>query len=370
MQNGKRPTPLRESPFAFTRPPGRRRWLDRVRHRSRPDLAERALRHLLSQRDPTRISPSDISALLLEYEVGGPAARHLLVQIWRQVLAAFLSDNEFSDREIAYLDALRGAFLLTEDEVRSAEHDVIHPRYLVVLGDALADARLSDDERAALERLAKKLRLPPEVQQDLYHRSSRAVMTGIVRRTTADRRLSPDELDELASVALHLGVAPDFDRATEATLDRYALFWRIENGGLPSITVDGLSLEAGEICHLSMPAERYELLATGDGSAGEGIVSVRIARGVYYRVGSVSDEPMNRATLRRVEAGRLLVTSRRVLFQGEKATAAFQLRDIPSYQVYADGIVLERRTATGPHLKLNGDVEFAAVVLGAALARG
>jgi hypothetical protein len=369
MPHTKRPTPLRDSPFSFTRPAGRRPWMDRVRRRPRPDLAAQALQHLLAQRDPTRISPSDISTLLLEYDVAGPAARSVLVQMWRRVLEVFLSDDAFSDREIAYLEALREAFALTEQEVQASEREVVHPRYAVALRDALADARLRDDERASLARLAKQLRLPESVQGELYQRSTRALMDGLLKSSVADRRLSPEELHQLAAVAQHLGVTPDFDKATEAMLDRYALFWRIENGDLPSVVVEKAPLEGGETCHSITPAERYERRSDAGGPETEGIVSVRIARGVYYRVGSVSGARMNRIPLRRVDAGQLLVTNQRVLFEGPQGSMAWRLRDIACYQVYADGIILEPRSGPGPSFTLDGDVELSAVILGAALAR-
>jgi hypothetical protein len=369
MHHTKRPTPLRDSPFSYTRPAGRRGWLDRALGRPRADLAARALQHLLAQRDPTRISPSDISALLLEYDVAGAAARSVLVQMWRQVLEAFLSDDAFSDREIAYLEALREAFALTEEEIQASEREVVHPRYAVALHDALADARLRDDERVSLARLAEQLRLPEGVQRELYQRSTRALIDGLLKSSVADRRLSPDELHQLTAVAQHLGVTPDFDHATETMLDRYALFWRIENGDLPSVSVENVPLEDGEICHSITPAEQYERRGEAGGPEAEGIVSVRIARGVYYRVGTVSDACINRIPLRRVDSGRLLVTSQRVLFAGTQGSVAWRLRDIASYQVYADGIVLEPRSGPGPSFALDGDIELTAVILGAALAR-
>jgi hypothetical protein len=344
--------------------------MDRMLGRPRADLAGQALQHLLTQRDPAHISSADISALLLEYDVGGPAARDVLVQMWRHVLSTFLSDDAFSDREIAYLEALREAFALTADEVRSSEEAVVHPRYSVALRDALADARLSDDERAVMARLADALRLPATVQQELHERSSRAVIGKLLDRSVADRRLSPEELEQLASVARHLGIAPDFDSATEAMLDRYALFWRTENGDLPSVTAPELSLGEGEVCHLAVRSERYEPRGNGDTSESEGVVSVRIARGVYYRVGTASDERMNRTWLVRGDVGQLFVTSTRVVFTGAQGSVSFPLRDISSYQVYADGIVLERRSGHGPWFTMEGDVELAAVILGAALARG
>lgn len=338
--------------------------------RPRADLAGQALQHLLTRRDPAHISCADISALLLEYDVGGPAARDVLVQMWRHVLATFLTDDAFSDREIAYLEALRETFALTADEVRGSEEAVVHPRYSVALRDALADARLSDDERAILARLGESLRLPADVQQELFRRSSRAVIDQLLDRSVADRRLSPEELEQLASVARHLGMTPNFDGATDAILDRYALFWRIENGDLPTATREDLTLEPGEICHVSLPAERHEPRGAGDASETEGIVSVRIARGVYFRVGSASEERMNRTWLARADAGQFAVTSTRVAFTGAQGTSTFRLRDISSYQVYADGIILERRSGPGPYFTIEGDVELAAVILGAALARG
>ena len=368
MQQSKRPTPLRESPFAFTRPARRRGWIDRVLSRPRSDLAGQALQHLLAQRDPASISPTDISALLLDYDISGPEARAVLVQMWRHVLGVFLADNTFSDREIAYLAALRAAFGLSEQEVRESERLVVHPRYAVALRDALADTRVSDDERATLGRLASQLRMPDSVQQHLYERSSRAVIEGLLHRSVSDRRLSPDELEELASVARHLGITPDFDHATEAMLDRFAHFWRIENGDIPVVAVEA-PLEGDEACHLTLPAELHEPLPAAEMFEREGIVSVRIARGVYYRAGSASTERLNRASVRRVDRGRVLITSKRVIFDGNTGTVTVRLPEISAFQVYADGLVLERRAGAGPHFTVDGDTEIAAVILGAALAR-
>ena len=365
----KRPTPLRDSPFAYTRPAGQRGWIDRMLGRPRPDLATDALRHLLAKRDPTRISSSDISDLLLEYDVAGIEARSVLMRTWRHVLEAFLSDNTFSDREIDYLDALREAFGLSDGEVEEVERDVVHPRYALALRDALADARLRDEERANLARLAKQLRLPENVQAELYERSTRSLLEGLLNESVADRRLSPEELHQLTAVAQHLGVTPDFDAATERMLDRYAVFWRIENGDLPRATVENVQLEPEETCHCVMPAERFERKGEASTFDGEGVVSVRIARGVYYRVGSVSDAPINRLPLRRLDGGRLLVTNQRVIFDGPQGTGAWALRDVASYQVHADAIVLELRTGGHPTFAIDGDVELAAVILGAALAR-
>ena len=128
-------------------------------------------------------------------------------------------------------------------------------------------------------------------------------------------------------------------------------------------------LPTTETCHLILFAERHEPLPAAESFDREGIVSVRIARGVYYRAGSASTEPLNRATIRRADRGRVLITSKRVLFEGETGSVTVRLRDIVSFQVYADALVLERRAGLGPYFTIDGDTEMAAVILGAALAR-
>jgi hypothetical protein len=65
----------------------------------------------------------------------------------------------------------------------------------------------------------------------------------------------------------------------------------------------------------------------------------------------------------------VLVTNQRVIFDGPQGTGAWSLRDVASYQVHADAIVLELRAGGHPTFAIEGDVELAAVILGAALAR-
>ena len=364
-----RPTPLRDSPFAFTRPAPRRGLLDRWLERARPDLAAQALQHLLARRDPTTLTQTEISNLLIEYGLAGSAARQVLAAMWRRVLEAFLADDAFSNREIAYLEALRNALALTDVETAEAERLVVHPRYEMAVRDALADERLSDEERASLTRLARQLRLPPEVEREIFERSTQKTLQLRLRASVEDRRLSPQELEQLALIARHLGVDRPFDHSTEALLDRFAFFWRVENGDLPEVAAS-VPLPAGELCHFECPAALYEPRGrAAQGVEGEGIVSVRIARGVYYRAASVSTDMLRLESLSRIGAGRLCITNRHLIFHGERRHLSIPLRKLSAFQVCVDGLILEKGGSPAAHLAIEGDTELAAVILGAAMAR-
>ena len=364
-----RPTPLRDSPFAFTRPAPRRGLIDRWFARPRPDLASQALQHLLTRRDPTTISQTEISDLLIAYGLAGAAARRVLTAMWRRVLEIFLADDALSNREIAYLEALRNTLALSDAETSEAERLVIHPRYEMAVRDALADESISVEERESLARLAKQLRLPPEVEREIYHRSARRTLHDRFRASVEDRRLSPDELEQLRTVARHLGVDRPFDQSTEALLDRYAFFWRVENGDLPKVDTS-LPLPAGESCHFECTSALYEPRDGSNAAAErEGIVSVRIARGVYYRAGSVSTDMLRLDHLSRAGNGRFCLTDQHVHFMGEQHTLSLPLKKLTAFQVYVNGLVLEKRGTPVASFALDGDTETAAVILGAAMAR-
>lgn len=356
-------------PFPAIRPARKRSWLDRLLRRPRPDLASQALQNLLARRGPGNVSGTEISNLLLRYGVAGPNARTLLVEMWQRVLSEFLADNSLSDKEIAYLDALRGALTLTQSEAEDGERKVIHPRYAMAVGQAMADRYVSVKEREQLAKLAAQLRLPAEVERDIYQRVAKRALASLVRESVADRRLSPEERDELAHLSRHLGVPVVLDEATEPMLDRFALFWTIENGHCPTVTVP-ITLEKREVCYFCAPAAWHRPLTWRlEGEFGDGIGSVRVARGVYYRCGTATEECLTDTRIKEMDRGKLYITNRRVLFEGARGMVRRGLRSIDAFQVYRDGLILEKANGRGFYLTIDGDVELAAVILGTALSR-
>lgn len=361
------PTPTRIPPFSVRRPAQRRSWLDRLLRKPRPDLAAQAIEALLATTDASAISRTAVSALLVNYGLSGPEARLLLTSTWRRVLSGFLADDRLSDREVAYLDTLRNAFALTSTEVRQAEEQILHPRYAIALNSALADERLTPEEREALGRLAAHLRLPAEVEKKLFERSAEQLLDSILARAIGDRRLSPEEQRMLDAVARQLGVPIPVRNGTATTLERFALFWRIENEGPPSVPWPA-PLADGESCHFHSHAARTNVRPALTAAA-EGVGGVRIARGVYFRAGTLSAERLAPSSrLRQALTGRLIITNRHVHFEGD-ARRAIALRSIDSFHVHPDGIVVEPSAGPPAGFLIDGDVELAAVILGAALTR-
>lgn len=95
---------------------------------------------------------------------------------------------------------------------------------------------------------------------------------------------------------------------------------------------------------------------------------IRIAKGVYWRVGSISPTRVTEEMLAPLDWGTLYITNRRLLFDGSKKSATIQLSKIINFTLYRDGIGIEKETGKDQIVQFDGEVEIAGAILGAALA--
>jgi len=289
--------------------------------------------------------------------------------LWSEALAAFLHDEALSDQELAYLFALRRLFDLGEDDIIGIEARLIHPRFQKAIAAVLADQHVSQEERTSLAQLGTALRLSPALQLDAFQRSATDLLRAALDQSIADKRLSPQEVESLAVLAKHLGVEIRPDEATASAMARYALLWRIENGDLPVVPI-ALNLQKGEACHFAATATWNEIRKTTrtEGYYSQG-VSVRIARGIYYRVGGSRPHRVTTEGLTQIDSGTLYFTNKRVIFDGAAKNTSLRLSNVLAFQVFADGLVLEKGSGRSPHLLIAGDVEVGATILGRILAQ-
>ena len=184
---------------------------------------------------------------------------------------------------------------------------------------------------------------------------------------TTDRRLSPDEDAQLSALARQLNVTLSHDNATAATLDRFRLLWRIENGELPLVTPP-IRLQRGEQCHATIPAVHHELRTRTRAVRYAGpTVRVPIMKGVAYRVGSATVNGVTEDVLHEIDQGTLYATSKRLILDGSRKTTSIPYSKIINVTRYDDGIVTEKDTGKDQVFRCDGDVEVFSVILSAAM---
>lgn len=116
----------------------------------------------------------------------------------------------------------------------------------------------------------------------------------------------------------------------------------------PHVTVEGLSINLlkGElVLWLFNDAELYEMKSHTSYIGGSHGLSLRIARGVYYRVGAFKGHRVQTQDLVREDVGSFIVTNQSVYFEGPMKTIRVRLSKIVSVQGYSDAIELVRESA-------------------------
>jgi hypothetical protein len=88
-------------------------------------------------------------------------------------------------------------------------------------------------------------------------------------------------------------------------------------------------------------------------------ISIRVAKGVYYRIGEFESKPVTRTQNEFVDAGFLGVTTKHIYFSGK--TKGFRIRydKIVSFNPHSDGITIQRDASSAkPQIFVTGDGWF------------
>lgn len=75
---------------------------------------------------------------------------------------------------------------------------------------------------------------------------------------------------------------------------------------------------------------------------GYGGPSIRVAKGVSFRLGGVSARSVSHEELKKIDQGTLVLTNKRLIFLGSKRTINIDLRKIMAIEPYRDGIGSQR----------------------------
>jgi hypothetical protein len=323
---------------------------------------------MLATRSIDSIHRAEISALVRNHRVEGRHARVTLNRLWQEAVGAFVRDSEITDEEQRYLTALRHLLGLSEDEVIAVEKELIYPIFSNEAKVALADREFSRDEKAKLDRLSRGLRLSPAMREHLLRQEAKPALERAYADAIADRRLSPDEQEALSALAFSLDVQVAIDQTGQETLNRFALLWRLENTPLPTVAVP-INLQRGEFAHASVSADWSELRKRTVRTGYSGFsTSIRIAKGLSYRVGNYTPSQITVDELTKLDTGTLYVTNKRLIFDGQSKNIALRYGPIIGLEVFSDGIGIEKASGRTPYLTLSGDAEAIAIIISRAMA--
>lgn len=88
-------------------------------------------------------------------------------------------------------------------------------------------------------------------------------------------------------------------------------------------------------------------------------VSVKIAKGIYYRTGSFKGHPVETTETQKIDNGIFAVTDKHIYFSGSSKNFKINFNKIVTFKPYSDGLEIQKDTSTAkPQSFLTGDGWF------------
>ncbi|WP_208109587.1 DUF2510 domain-containing protein [Microbacterium sp. BK668] len=167
------------------------------------------------------------------------------------------------------------------------------------------------------------------------------VMTVAARDVLSDDLVTEEEEQHILQLADAIGI-PYADILTrDFELYEELVIARINDGRLPTLADPPLITKRGEVAYLAQPVALMKEVAVREMRGGSRGVSVRIAKGVSYRVGQSRARSVVVGTQLQVQdTGDLVLTNERAVFVGNRRTLEFRYDRLIGMEEFADGLRL------------------------------
>lgn len=206
---------------------------------------------------------------------------------------------------------------------------------------------LNEQERVQIQDRCNQLALPLDKLKGVRAKAYRKALQTVRRggHVTAEMENGLNQIQNFL-------VIPDGEIFREKEdLSHLRLLAEIRDGNPPILHSIEVVLQKGEQAYWSEPAGILEQRVVGrryeGGSQG---VSIRIAKGVSYRVGSHRGRMVTDKRLLEVSSGSLIVTSKRVIFTGGLKSFDVKLDKVLSVNFAEDGMIFTAGNREKPYV--------------------
>jgi hypothetical protein len=267
------------------------------------------------------------------------------------------------DFEIKSLKHIREILLLNEKDTESQIKLETEKLYEKHVKAAVGDGKLDDDEKNNLERLKKDLLISESVANKIYESSATEILKKFIDGAVSDERLSPNEEQEIAEISKSLGIELTVEDKSKEVLDRYKLYWQIENSELPVIDTD-INIQKTEKLHFQTNVKWLEQRrVTKRVNYGGPTARIKIAKGVYYRVGSVNVQRISEDVWQTIDTGKIYLTNKRLIFMGTKGNKIIAINKILDIEPFRNGIDIQKESGKSPFLEFSNNVDIFSMIL-------
>lgn len=207
-----------------------------------------------------------------------------------------------------------------------------------LLQQVVADGHVSDQELLQLSNYTMQFGIEHGETAKIVDE----VFVNCVTQSMADRRVTEAEANSLEHLAKRLGVSSATYEAAKSNLGYYAFLYNLETcpfEQIPATWSSSVFLQNGEIDYFSLPGtlleERVVSRQMVGGSHG---VSIRLMRGVSYRVGQSRGRMESTSGIVPISTGEFAITSQRLVFSGDRKSVNAPYSKLQNLEMFSDGL--------------------------------
>ena len=285
---------------------------------------------------------------------------------WRRAVGKSLQDGVLTRREEDRLREFRARFAIGETEAGRAATQLNQAVVDRLMFSAQRAALSTDEDSSALTELSALLndaQLPPNSRRQLLIRGWEAA----VEEFLEDGTLSLEEEGALLRYASHFGLEGEqvlnangkFRDFVKGVILREIMEGKVPErikpvGGLPFNL-----LKSEKLVWILSDVDYYQTKVRRIREGMSHGLSMRVARGLYYRPSRFSSETVESEETLHADTGVLGITNRHIYFHGPRRRFRIRYEKIVSFEIYSNGIGVMRDTVSAkPETFVTGDGWF------------
>lgn len=233
-------------------------------------------------------------------------------------------------------------------------------KYQESISSFLADSELSVEESDKLAEIQGEFGLSAEDVRNIHKTSVGSVFSNI----SSDQRITDEEKEALEKLLDHFALSKSDIAFNQDNFNKYYTLALIDKGVLPTIA-NGQSevnivFKPDEVLHWAVAAsmmkrKRVTTRVNYGGLTG----SVKIMKGVRYRVGSIGVQSVSKEIMATEDSGAFYITSQRIGYIGYRKQFSFPFKKIGSLELRSDGLHIFKDGKEAPYILELRDYEVA-----------
>jgi len=222
-------------------------------------------------------------------------------------------------------------------------------KYNNLLKDFLSDGKLDEKEKKELERLSKEYNITELELLEAHKKGSALAFQSII----SDGKITEDEKSALEELMNYFKVSQKDFKFDQKAFNKFYTLGLIDKGILPDIQEHDIDIifKKGEILHWGCPGalRKYQRVTNRINYSGP-TASIKIMKGVRYRMGSIGYSTSSSEYLINEDTGVFWLTNQRIGFRGNRKNFVFPYSKIHAFELTKNGLTILKDGREKPYI--------------------